>query len=129
MSIYRRIASLSLKVFLGVALVWYISEYVIPDEEEDGQARQEGSKAADEGGEAKDAITVPETMPEDAFFIPIGFTKERPKTRYKKNDPEWQSFVDISKDLKRRRRIEGTRFHCLSKTFILKRIFKTNWLA
>ena len=37
-------------------------------------------------------------MPEDAIFIPLGFTRQRPQTYYKGSDPEWQSFLEFRRD-------------------------------
>lgn len=61
-----------------------------------------GEKAEGEGGEGgaedEDRVEIPETMPEDAIFIPFGFTRQRPRSYYKGSDPEWQSFLAFSKD-------------------------------
>ena len=58
-----------------------------------------------EGGDSKktedEEVDVPEEMPEDALFIPLGIARQKPQTFYKGTDPEWQSFVDFSKDRKR----------------------------
>ena len=56
----------------------------------------EDSKKAEE-----EDVDVPEEMPEDALFIPLGIARQKPQTFYKGTDPEWQSFVDFSKDRKR----------------------------
>ena len=34
---------------------------------------------------------------DDTFFIPLGFAYELPKQFYKGSDPEWQSFIALSK--------------------------------
>ena len=49
----------------------------------------------------EDDVQVPETMPEDAFFIPLGLIRQRPHTHYNASDPEWQSFVEFGKDRER----------------------------
>ena len=54
-----------------------------------------------EEDEEDDDVNIPEEMPEDALFIPLWFAHKKPKTFYKGTDPEWQSFVDFSKDRKR----------------------------
>ena len=92
------------------------------DDEEEVPAQQEGSKGEDKwtlakggqevtevGGEGKgegveedeEEVLVPDTIPEDAYFIPLGFARQRPQTYYKGSDPEWQSFIEFSKDRKR----------------------------
>jgi hypothetical protein len=45
------------------------------------------------------------TTPEDSLFIPFGFIHERPRTYYKGSDPEWQSFLEFSKDKKNKKHI------------------------
>ena len=58
--------------------------------EDDGHADKE-----------EDKVEIPETMPEDAIFIPLGFARQRPETYYKATDPEWQSFIEYRKDRER----------------------------
>lgn len=64
---------------------------------------QESDKV--EGDDSKkteeEDVDVPAEMPEDALFIPLGLARQKPQTFYKGTDPEWQSFVDFSKDRKR----------------------------
>lgn len=64
---------------------------------------QELEAVKDEEAEkvAEEDVDVPEEMPEDAIFIPCGFAHQKPQTFYKGTDPEWQSFVDFSKDRNR----------------------------
>ena len=52
-------------------------------------------------GQEDDEVEIPETMPEDAIFIPLGFARQRPETYYKATDPEWQSFIEYRKDRER----------------------------
>ena len=66
---------------------------------EDGDKANDGTQEDDEADD--DEVQVPETMPEDAFFIPLGLVRQCPPTHYKGNDPEWQSFVEFN-DLERR---------------------------
>ena len=54
----------------------------------------------DAGGDA-DEVQVPDTIPEDAYFIPLGFARQRPQMFYKGSDPEWQSFIEFSRDRNR----------------------------
>ena len=60
---------------------------------EDGNLGEDGQET---DGENK--VQVPEEMPEDAFFIPLGITRQRPQEFYKGSDPEWQSFIEFRKD-------------------------------
>lgn len=93
--------------------------FVLTDEVEDKALPQdEGSKGEDERvtitdghevaedesedtGKDEDEVQVPDTMPEDARFIPLGFARQRPQTFYRGSDPEWQSFIEFAKDRKR----------------------------
>lgn len=50
----------------------------------------------------EDDVQVPETIPVDAFFIPLGRIRQVPQTYYKHSDPEWQSFAEFGQDRKRR---------------------------
>ena len=46
-------------------------------------------------------------MPEDAIFIPLGFTHQRPQEFYKGSDPEWQSFIEFRKDREREKAVRS----------------------
>ena len=61
----------------------------------------EDSKDVEVTDADEEDVDIPEEMPEDALFIPLWFARKKPKTFYKGTDPEWQSFVDFSKDRKR----------------------------
>lgn len=73
----------------------------VRDEENDGT--QEDEKVDEE-----DDVQVPETMPEDAFFIPLGRVRQLPHTHYKGSDPEWQSFVEFGKNAERHAAVKST---------------------
>ena len=73
---------------------------------EDGDKANDGAQGDDKVDE--DDVQVPETMPEDAIFIPLGFVRQRPHTPYSGSDPEWQSFVEFRKDRKRALAVQGT---------------------
>ena len=66
--------------------------------EEDDKAN---NGAQEDGSVNEDDVQVPETMPEDALFIPLGRIRQRPHTHYKGSDPEWQSFVEFGNDRQR----------------------------
>lgn len=48
-------------------------------------------------------------MPEDALFIPVGLTRQRPQEYYMGTDPEWQSFIDFRKDPGREKAVRSMR--------------------
>lgn len=50
---------------------------------------------------------VPEIMPDDALFIPLGLAHQRPPTYYKGTDPEWQSFLEFAADQKRSHQVRS----------------------
>lgn len=86
----------------------------------------QGSKVGADGGETSDIepverhhtteqVTgeddediVPDELPDDALFIPVGWPRQRPQTYYKGTDPEWQSFVEFARDQKRVKRCKGS---------------------
>lgn len=66
-------------------------------------AKVEGEADADAEDEDEDEDEdeeglVPEIMPDDALFIPLGLAHQRPQTYYKGTDPEWQSFLEFASD-------------------------------
>ena len=63
---------------------------------DDGQGEEMEGQEEDE-----ENVVIPEVAPEDAWFIPFGWARQCPPTFYKGSDPEWQSFVEFSKDRKR----------------------------
>lgn len=65
------------------------------------QATETDGEAAEDEEQAEDEVQIPDTIPEDAFFIPLGFAHQRPATFYRGSDPEWQSFLDFSHDRRR----------------------------
>ncbi|MCJ1415530.1 hypothetical protein MMC32_001862 [Xylographa parallela] len=70
------------------------------------QDRDESEDDEDEEEEEEEyEDIVPDTIPEDAWFIPLGFAHQRPRTFYRGSDPEWQSFVDFAKDKKKNAQI------------------------
>lgn len=70
---------------------------------------KDGEVGGEQGTEKEglDAAVVPETMPEDAIFIPLGWAQEIPPTVYKGSDPEWQGFVEFAQDRERGLRIRS----------------------
>jgi len=58
--------------------------------------------------EKEEDVQIPDEMPEDAIFVPLGFARQLPQTFYKGTDPEWQSFIEFSKDKKRSQLVRST---------------------
>lgn len=44
---------------------------------------------------------------EESWYIPLGWSKPKPRTYYKASDPEWQGFLKIAKDPKEREHIQS----------------------
>ncbi len=59
-----------------------------------GSDKEDEKDAMHENDISKEAI---EAKP---IFIPLGFPYKLPRTYYKGTDPEWQSFIQLSKDKK-----------------------------
>ncbi|KAL9101556.1 MAG: hypothetical protein Q9163_003185, partial [Psora crenata] len=101
----RRILTRATVVFL---VAWYISEYVLEDDEAGGQVGAKSASKAlpksseDDGSDQEDAeeegIQLPETMPEDAIFVPLWLPKEKPEYFYKGSDPEWKNYATLARD-------------------------------
>ena len=65
-------------------------------ETEDATATTTDTESTEE-----DDFQIPEEKPENAVFIPLGFTRQLPHTFYKGTDPEWQSFMEFAKNKQR----------------------------
>lgn len=78
----------------------------------DGQKRTNTEHKDDavvkEGEEKEEDFQIPDEIPEDAIFVPLGFARQLPRTFYKGTDPEWQSFIEFSKDKKRSQLVRST---------------------
>ena len=92
---------------------WYTVGFITDREEnavagQAGKVQPEDSKAhvKDEQREREgqeddeEEMVMPEVAPEKSWFIPLGRTRKCPQVYYKQSDPEWQTFVKISKDSK-----------------------------
>lgn len=73
------------------------------DDNDDGVLEEEDNDEGEEG-------LVPEPIPEDAIFIPLGLARQRRTSYYKGSDPEWQGFVEFSRDRKRGLGVRSTLF-------------------
>jgi hypothetical protein len=71
----------------------------------DDTLTNEGREVEDE--EDSDEVHIPEELPEDAIFIPLGLARKLPPALYKGSDPEWASFVEFSNDQKRKKEVHG----------------------
>ena len=65
--------------------------------EEQPAEEAQGSVVEEVGNEVEE----PEEPPEDSWFIPLGWARQRPQTFYKGHDPEWQSFLEFSQNRER----------------------------
>ncbi|MCJ1478778.1 hypothetical protein MMC13_007462 [Lambiella insularis] len=65
------------------------------------ESHAEGDESEGVEGEREIEHIVPDTLPDDAWFIPLGWARQCPPTFYKGSDPEWQSFIDFAQDRKR----------------------------
>ena len=93
-------------------------KYLIVEEEEtveksgatsktQGASGDKANDGAQEDGVDEDDVQIPEVMPENAFFFPLGRPRQIPQYYYRGEDPEWQSFVEFKKDRKRAGDVES----------------------
>lgn len=110
-----------LKTTLVVATGYAILEYLDLDLEEEEEKAAPAKKKSEDGNiegkedgeeeeeeEAGGEVQIPDEMPEDAIFIPVGLTRQRPQEYYMGTDPEWQSFIEFRKDPGREKVIRST---------------------
>lgn len=72
---------------------------------ESGAEVKEG--ADDDVEDEDEEDLVPEIMPDDALFIPLGLAHQRPPIYYKGTDPEWQSFLEFAADRTRSHQVRS----------------------
>ena len=133
--IAKQIGYFSLTFVSVAAVCWWFDLLEDEDEAEDANANkstisikivrdsppaEQSEAAAKTEEEDEDDVDIPEEMPEDAIFIPLGFTHQRPQEFYKGSDPEWQSFIEFRKD---REREKAVRSMILSRT---EKLLNTN---
>lgn len=116
-----------LKTTLVIATGYFILEYLDLDLD-DGEKEKEKAALAkkkpeggnieggDEEEEAESEVEIPDELPEDALFIPVGLTRQRPQEYYQGTDPEWQSFIEFRKDSGREKIIRSM---CAEATMLL----------
>ena len=88
----------------------------VEDEEDQEQSSGQIEAAEFEGQEAEevgDEMGAPDEMSEEAWFIPLWFARERPRTFYKGTDPEWASFVKFAEDKDRDQYVRSEYIHGL----------------
>ncbi|KAI4280765.1 MAG: hypothetical protein L6R38_004191 [Xanthoria sp. 2 TBL-2021] len=98
-SLRARTLSTIVKPLAWGALFYYIVGTLFDDDEEDEPASE--SAASDDGSLIKDAEKDSAVEKNDTFFIPLGFAYQLPQTFYKGSDPEWQSFIQLSRNKKK----------------------------
>ena len=104
----------------AIGLAAYLHFVIGPNVDEEEVARRQATKNkrkevktvqtdGEEGTkeEGLAAAIVPDMIPEDAMFIPLGWARQLPETVYKGSDPEWQGFIEFSQDRKRGQRIRS----------------------
>ena len=108
----RRAKKLGYQLALTAALCYCAMKYLLVEEEEVGAKSDAPSKTQGESGDKandggqedgvdEDDVEVPDVMPQNALFVPLGRPRQIPQTYYKGTDPEWQSFIDFRKDRKK----------------------------
>ena len=106
-------------MMLNLLLTYYVIRHFVKDDKgdknEDKNAtpskllqKTDGEDITNEEGENEDDIQLPDTMPEDAIFIPLWFPKEKPQYLYKGSDPEWQSYTAFSRNPDKAKKVRGT---------------------
>ena len=114
----RRAKKLFYQLIIGYVVTNVALKYILAEGEEtkdeasahsktQGENRDKANDGAQQDEDDEDDVQVPEVMPEDAFFIPLGMAREIPHTYYKGSDPEWQSFIEFRQDRKRSAAIQG----------------------
>ncbi|KAL9581300.1 MAG: hypothetical protein Q9212_003976 [Teloschistes hypoglaucus] len=91
------------QLFSIAGLLYFQLSILAGDDSETEQSSKGQAKKKDKQGEAgnddgDEAAERDEQDDEDTIFIPLGFAYELPRKFYKGSDPEWQSFVQLSKD-------------------------------
>ena len=114
----RRAKKLGYQLAFAAALCYCAMKFLLVEEEEtvkksgassktQGESRDNANDGAQEDGGDEDDVEVPEVMPENAFFFPLGRPRQIPQTYYKGTDPEWQSFIEFRRDNKRSGAVES----------------------
>ena len=120
-SVNSRLRRGAFEVAIALATFPWLWSYIsgLGEEEETKKATDRSKTRSEDDGHADeedDDVEIPETMPEDAIFIPLGLARQRPETYYKAADPEWQSFIEYRKDREREPAIKS-----LSRSFLSRR--------
>lgn len=112
----RLARSYGIKAAIVLTVGYHLLEYLVDEEEETVEkaavvTKTQSEKVAegvkDEDVKDDEGVKIPDEIPEDAIFIPLGLTRQRPRTYYKAGDPEWQSFVEYGKDRERQVAVRG----------------------
>ena len=114
----RRTVRAATKLFLNLLLTYYVVRHFLKEEESEKDDNtneapsklldsEDGKETSDQDEESEDEIQLPDTMPEDAIFIPLWFPKEKPQYLYKGSDPEWQSYTAFSRNQDKVKKVRG----------------------
>ncbi|KAL8779394.1 MAG: hypothetical protein Q9213_006962 [Squamulea squamosa] len=82
-------------------LVCYIVGALFVDDDEEDVKGSESKVGEDESLVKQESEDENEDEDGSSFFVPLGFAYQLPQTFYKGSDPEWQSFVQLSKNKKK----------------------------
>ncbi|KAL8971759.1 MAG: hypothetical protein Q9197_003112 [Variospora fuerteventurae] len=85
---YRLLGS-TLRPLAYLGLTSIVLLWLLTDDEEEEHAPEVREKRKGE-----------DSVEDDTIFIPLGFPYKLPRRYYKGTDPEWQSFIQLSKDRK-----------------------------
>ena len=82
-------------------------KYIAESGAEVKEGAEDDAEDEDEDEDEHEEDQIPEIIPDDALFIPLGLAHQRPPTYYKGTDPEWQSFLEFAADQKRSQKVRS----------------------
>jgi len=80
----------------SLVIIQLVRNYFLRADDADLQEENE-QKDGDDAFE----VEIPDKLPENATFIPLWFGTERERVKYKSSDPEWQGYLEFSRDKKK----------------------------
>lgn len=101
----RRFATFAIYTACFGGYLYYVSPEIEVAIEEVDELEDEQDEGAMEGSEESEPQEIEDWADEDSTFIPLTWSTKLPRTYYKGSDPEWQAFVQLSKDAGRQKKI------------------------
>ncbi|KAL8766942.1 MAG: hypothetical protein Q9209_006423 [Squamulea sp. 1 TL-2023] len=96
----KRLLSRMVKPLAWGGLLYYFIGTLFDDDEEDEKGSEK--KVGEDGSLIKqESEDENEDEHGDTIFVPLGLAYQLPQTFYKGSDPEWQSFIQLSKNKKK----------------------------